>query len=377
VKADAGGSEYTASYQQTINVSATPQADMLWSTPCAMAGTQFMDLSATHGVDIASWWWTFGIEGSDEDTSSLQNPTWTYTQAGSYTVELIVENINGCTDTIQQQVEVFDNPVAGFSASLACAGGMTAFTDESTPADGELSHWLWDFGDGQTSAEQDPMYVYADSGLYVVQMIVTDENQCRDTVLSALQVYPQPDALFDLIENYEGMQGQVLLDNLSQNAARYEWDFGNGEQSELTSPVVLYQENGTYLIELVAWNDNNCPDTSYVEYEILFQGLYVPTGFTPDSKDPALREWKPAGTNLESYTVTVINERGNVVFQSSKLDENGSPTEGWDGTVNGENMSPGNYLWTISAIFRDGRVWNGTDAGDGNTNPYGFLLLIR
>ena len=211
----------------------------------------------------------------------------------------------------------------------------------------------------------------------MVQMIVTDENQCRDTVLSALQVYPAPDAMFDLVDNYQGTQGQVLLDNLSQNAVTYEWDFGNGEQSQENSPVVLYQENGTYLIELVAWNDNNCPDTSYVEYEILFQGLYVPTGFTPDSKDPGLQLWKPAGTNLESYTVTVINERGNVVFQSSKLDENGSPTEGWDGTVNGEDMSPGNYLWTISAIFRDGRVWNGTDAGDGNTNPYGFLLLIR
>jgi hypothetical protein len=40
-------------------------------------------------------------------------------------------------------------------------------------------------------------------------------------------------------------------------------------------------------------------------------------------------------------------------------------------------MSPGTYLWTISAKFRDGRVWNGTDAGDGNTNTYGMLLLIR
>jgi hypothetical protein len=81
--------------------------------------------------------------------------------------------------------------------------------------------------------------------------------------------------------------------------------------------------------------------------------------------------------NLESYKVTVVNQRGNVVFSSSRLDEHGSPAEGWDGRVNGEMMSPGTYLWTISAKFRDGRVWNGTDAGDGNTNTYGMLLLIR
>jgi len=103
----------------------------------------------------------------------------------------------------------------------------------------------------------------------------------------------------------------------------------------------------------------------------------VPTGFTPDSDDEALKLWKPAGTNLESYQVTVINERGNIVFQSNKLDENGSPSEGWDGTTNGEPMSVGNYLWSISAKFRDGGIWEGTDAGDGNTNPFGYLLLIR
>jgi PKD repeat protein len=377
VTADVAGNPYVATYEQQVNVSAHPDAMMAWSTPCVMAGTQFADLSATNGVDIASWQWTFGIEGSDEDTSSLQNPTWTYTENGTYLVELIVENINGCVDTLQSNVDVFDSPLADFSASLACAGGLTEFTDQSAPAEGELEYWLWDFGTGQTSGEQNPMYVYPDSGQYVVQMIVTDENQCRDTSSTVIQVYPVPQSWFDIIDNYDGIQGQILLDNLSEDAVRYAWDLGNGDTSSMYSPVVLYEENGTYLIELIAWNDNNCPDTSYMEYEVLFQGLYVPTGFTPDSKDPAMKEWKPIGVNLESYTVTVVNQRGNVVFQSSRLDENGSPSEGWDGTVNGEMMSPGTYLWTISARFRDGRVWNGTDAGDGNTNTYGMLLLIR
>jgi len=114
-----------------------------------------------------------------------------------------------------------------------------------------------------------------------------------------------------------------------------------------------------------------------MEYTIVFQGLYVPTGVTPDGKNPALREFKPVGVNLEYYKVTVINEKGIVVFSSDKLDFNGSPAEGWDGTARGEPQPTGTYLWTISAKFKDGSVWNGTDAGDGNTKTYGKVLLIR
>jgi hypothetical protein len=143
------------------------------------------------------------------------------------------------------------------------------------------------------------------------------------------------------------------------------------------SPVVLYEENGTYIIELISWNDNNCPDTAYMEYFIEFQGLYVPTGFTPESNIVALREFKPVGINLEYYEVTVINNRGIIVFKSNALDDFGSPAEGWDGTVNGEPQPTGNYMWTISAKFNDGSVWNGADVGDGNTETYGKVTLIR
>ena len=362
---------------QTITVSAVPQAMISVDIPCVMAPTRFTDISASHGVPITAWQWDFGDAATVDDTSSLQNPVYAYAQAGEYTVTMIAENANGCSDTLRQDISVYNNPLAGFSVSLACAGGMTAFTDESTPAEGELTQWQWSFGNGQEAEGQNPLFVYPDPGTYLVQMTVTDEFMCQDTAQWTLEVFPVPLSAFDIVNNYQGIQGQILLDNLSQNAVRYAWDLGNGDTSAAVSPVVRYDQNGTYLIELISWNDNNCPDTAYMEYQIVFQGLYVPTGFTPDGKDQALNIWKPVGMNLEQYRVTVINERGNIVWQSEKLDENGSPIEGWDGTTNGEPMPVGTYLWTISAKFRDGRIWEGTDAGDGNTNKYGMLLLIR
>jgi PKD repeat protein len=377
ITTDINGNIFSDEMTRTISVSAVPEARLAFEAPCVLAGTRFMDISFTNGVDITLRWWDFGDPMTVDDTSTMADPEWVYTQIGIYTVRLIVENTNGCQDTTYTDVKVFENPEADFTSSLSCAGGMTAFTDESSPAEGDLMYWLWSFGTGETSGVQDPMYVYSDTGTFLVQMVVTDDNQCADTATSLITVFAVPYSDFDIVNNYQGIQGQILLDNFSINAIRYSWDFGNGDTSELYSPVVLYQENGTYLIELVSWNDNNCPDTAYMQYEILFQGLYVPTGFTPDSKDDALKLWKPAGVNLESYQVTVINERGNIVFQSNRLDEMGSPSEGWDGSTKGEPMPVGNYLWTISAKFRDGRVWEGTDVGDGNSDSSGFLLLTR
>jgi PKD repeat protein len=377
VTADAGGQSFSDSMQRSLTVGVTPEAEMAFQLPCVMSGTQFFDISTTHGMDITSWRWDFGDPDFTNDTSLLQNPVYVYNEPGVYTIELIVENENRCIDTVETDLEVFNTPEAAFSNEIACAGGLTIFTDESIPADADLVYWLWSFGTGQTSGQQDPVYVYPDTGNFVVQMIVTDQNQCSDSATAVVNVFPVPLSAFDILDNYENVQGQILLDNLSESAVHYEWDFGNGDTSELFSPVVRYENNGTYLIELIAWNDKNCPDTAYMEYVIVFQGLYVPTGFTPTSANPDLRLFKPAGVNLEYYQVTLINQWGNIVWQSNKLDDMGRPLEGWDGSTNGKPQPTGTYMWSISAKFKDGTSWNGTDAGDGNTKTFGTVLLIR
>ena len=377
VQASAGGTLYSDTAWRQVTVSAVPSAAFALQSPCANAMTLFSDISASHGVDITQWAWDFGDPTTVDDTSSLASPAYHYTQPGTYPVQLVVTNLNGCSDTISTQVSIFESPQAAFSASLACQGGPTRFTDESTPAEAALSTWRWAFGDGATASLQQPAHVYADTGSFFVQLVVADTNQCADTASTMVTVMPVPLSAFQLIDRYQNIQGQILLDNQSQDAVSYLWDLGNGEQTDTISPVVRYEQDGTYLIRLIAYAGNECPDTAFMEYVIVFQGLYVPTGFTPDGKNPALREFKPVGVNLEYYKVTVINEKGNVVFSSDRLDFNGSPAEGWDGTANGVPLPTGTYLWTISAKFRDGSIWTGTDAGDGNTKTYGRVLLIR
>ena len=121
---------------------------------------------------VTSWQWYFGDGGSSTD----QNPSYQYTNPGSYDVTLMVCSTN-CCDTITKAnyIAVSGVPTADFQSSPAsgCAPLTADFTDLST---GNPTSWGWDFGDGGTSFEQNPTYTYENPGTYTVALTVS--NSC-------------------------------------------------------------------------------------------------------------------------------------------------------------------------------------------------------
>ena len=128
---------------------------------------------------------------------------------------------------------------------------------------------------------------------------------------------------------------------------------------------------------LVSYNDFDCPDTTYRIYDLLFTNLFVPNAFVPSDFNSELRTFKPIGINLKHYKIEVYSTWGNLVFESTKLNNNGSPAEGWDGTYKNKDLPTGSYIWRISAVFKNDRIWKGTNNGDGNTATSGTVTLIR
>jgi PKD repeat protein len=134
---------------------------------------QFTDQS----INANEWNWDFG----DWSTSNEQNPMHTYSEPGSYTVNLIVSNANGTnsksgTITVSMGSEpaheiMSPSPVADFSANPTSGDAPLSiqFTDQSIYA----NEWSWDFGDGATSTEQNPTYTYSTPGSYIVSLSVT------------------------------------------------------------------------------------------------------------------------------------------------------------------------------------------------------------
>lgn len=111
-----------------------------------------------ESILATSWLWDFG----DETTSTQQNPTHTYNSVGTFAVTL---TINGSISTNHQIV--VEEPVASFSSdSPKNIGDTIYFSDQSTHA----ISWFWDFGDGNTSTQQNPSHVYETSGEYNVYL---------------------------------------------------------------------------------------------------------------------------------------------------------------------------------------------------------------
>ena len=375
------GVENYDSTTRDVVIASSPTSAFASSKPCINSNTLFTDLTNGHGSVITGWRWNFGDMSSTQDTSTKQNPTYSYQNPGTYTVELVTENNYGCVDTLREELEIFALPEADFSYNLPCEGKVTLFTDETIAGQAAFDEWSWNFGDANstqdTSNLQNPGYVYDQQGNYTVQLSVMDDNTCEDIASRVIEVYPSPESDFNTVSNYGGVQGQIQCENLTYGAILYEWDFGNGLTSELENPVTVYEENGTYVIELISRNEYECSDTTYQEYEVILQGLYVPNAFIPEGDIAELKTFKPVGTGLKSYSILILNKWGSVVWSSTKLDGQGSPAEGWDGTVAGDLMPIGDYVWSISAQFETGHTWTGSDAGDGNEKTSGTVTLIR
>jgi PKD repeat protein len=131
-----------------------------------------------HFVDTStgsptSWAWDFG----DNNASSLQNPTHSYTVPGTYTVRLRASNTGGNnTETKFYYITVnaaYAPPGASFSANPPTMAQpyTVQFLDRSN---GPPTSWSWSFGDGGTSTEPDPVHTYPGPGTFIVILDVNN-----------------------------------------------------------------------------------------------------------------------------------------------------------------------------------------------------------
>ena len=227
-----------------------PQADFSSTSNegCAPLTITFTDLSTNNP---GNWLWSF--DGGDITTSNEQNPTVTFANPGSYTVILQAGNDIGSNSKVRTAyVQVFDEPVADFTSS--------AFSETVTFVNSSMgaTEYLWDFGDGNTSVEENPSYTYAMNGTYTVTLTAT--NPCgsstvsTDVVIDGLAV---PNASFstDISSGCAPME-VTFTDESLNNPTSWTWLFEGGEpsMSNEQNPVVTYNTPGVYSVTLSVSN---------------------------------------------------------------------------------------------------------------------------
>lgn len=230
---------------------------------CAPMTVNFSDLSTGNPTQ---WNWDFG----NGQLSTLKNPSVTYTQPGRYTVRLVARNANGVNDMEKTEYIVVNSaPAANFSVSATsgCAPSAFRFTDLSTIAEGTITDWLWDFGDGRSSTEQHPEHVYTNAGAYNVRLTVTSNNGCQSTVTrnSLVQVAAAIVPSFSYAPPAScntPFTVQFTNQSTGAGAISYRWDFGNGSSTQANPAPHIYNASGDYTVKLVATSSFGCVDSA-------------------------------------------------------------------------------------------------------------------
>ncbi|MCX6276663.1 MAG: PKD domain-containing protein [Bacteroidetes bacterium] len=229
-------------YSILVQVIPRPVANFSYAfVTCAGQSVQFTDLSITNYGYIQSWYWNFGDPTSGiNNTSTLSNPSHTFSAAGNYNVSLTVTGNTGCANTIIKAITISILPVANFAYSGTCEGDLTQFTDLSIANAAAIVSYNWNFGDGGTSSLSSPMHIYATYGVFNVTLTVVNSNGCTHSVTKPVMVNAKPVAFFSFPStNCMGLPVQFndlsyIPAGFSGYIVQWVWEFGDG-----TSPLMI------------------------------------------------------------------------------------------------------------------------------------------
>jgi gliding motility-associated-like protein len=252
------------SVSNSLSVGEPPTASFTANNVCLGTPVQFSNTSSISacniGSSISSYKWNFGA--SSGINSTLMNPSYTYANAGTYNVTLIVVSNFGFSDTLIQTITIYPKPSAAFTAADACLGTAVNFINQSVSAD-PLNYTWTSNPAGLISSTANPTYLFSGIGSYSISLIAESSFGCKDTMVNALQIFPNPVANFTVPDIC--LLQQALFINTSTIAVgsmTYDWNFGdNTLNSNQQNPQHTFVNSSVYGVLLTVTSNHLCKDT--------------------------------------------------------------------------------------------------------------------
>ncbi|AAM07628.1 cell surface protein [Methanosarcina acetivorans C2A] len=373
----------------TADFSATPVSG---DAPLTVS---FADLSTGDG--ITTWAWDFENDGNVDSTE--QNPSYTYSDAGTYTVSLTVTGEGGSdSEEKADYISVSESsapvePVAAFAADVTSGTAPLTvnFTDQST---GSPIAWAWDFdNDGNVdSSEQNPSYTYSDAGSYTVNLTVTNEAGSNSAVEtdyitvseSSTPTEPEPVAAFaaDVTSGTAPLTVN-FTDQSTGSPTSWEWDFDNDGNVDSTeqNPSYTYSDAGIYTVKLTVSNENGSDVLEILEMITVKETVVSEDAWYQFHKDAQHSGYSssdaPDSANL-AWIAEPLNDTYSLVPSSSvviaegmvfglcngPVDEYGNPLTS-EGQLVAFDEETGEEIWNVTVMAPEWGSWSCPAYDDG------------
>ncbi len=220
--------------------------DVSDSVGCSPLTVQF-----TRTTPGTTYLWDFG----DGESSTQNEPQHIFVNTTlnpvDYTVTAYSASPNNCLDTAQRIITVYPKPQLDFTAVPLTAYFPASEITITNNSPGGYTNYNWDFGDGDTSTNEQPgSHTYADCGIYDIVMSA-DNTWCSDTIQQTITVTAmQPEAAFSVDTTQSCVPVTINFENQSMFIDTFEWDMGDGTIIYDSAFSYTYDTPGEYVVTL-------------------------------------------------------------------------------------------------------------------------------
>lgn len=248
----------------------SPKFTSNYTLACTPANIQFTDESSPGEGSITSWNWDLG----DGSTSTVENPSHTYTQTGYYNITLKVANSNGCSysASVTRYLRILGGVQPNFAfnqSSTSCAAPFTGQLLNQSAGPGNLSY-AWTMSNGATpatSADTSPIVTFPNGGQYNVALQVSSSLGCSATAQQTLS-FSNNSAVLNGPATACVNTPETFTDGSTPLPATVIWDFGDGTGGNTSSVIKTFTATGTYQVKLVN-KYTGCADSTIVPVQVV------------------------------------------------------------------------------------------------------------
>lgn len=274
------------------------------------------------------------------------------TTQGRYTVQPVTANglydecgleITAPVPAMQFSVEPGVSARFAFSSTETCNGTQISFSHNGA---NNVNSWNWNFGLSGSSPDREPVQFFSTGGVQQVQLIVSN-GFCMDTTTSDIPVAQPLQARFETNKVICPEDTLTILNQSSGDADQWNWQFGNGVQSNLAMPRSIRLQpqplSALLPVTLIARNSRTgCSDTVRQFVQVLSNcRVVLPAAFTPNN-DGLNDVFGLINTEfIGAMRLSIYNRQGQLVFYST------DKTKKWDGRLNGQMQDHGVYVWLL------------------------------